>query len=100
MDLDQARRAAALCARASITVLQSNLPSGREIAEVVKLTGFVACTPEFHQQSAVIDAASQVLIETFGAAGRHARSAIGVTALPHGASVEVELIVALRIATS
>jgi enamine deaminase RidA (YjgF/YER057c/UK114 family) len=65
------------------------------ISRVVKVTGFVASTPDFTAQSAVIDGASTFLEEVFGDAGKHSRSAVGVAALPLGAPVEVELVVAL-----
>jgi enamine deaminase RidA (YjgF/YER057c/UK114 family) len=65
------------------------------IQRILKITGFVACPPEFTAQGAVIDGASEVLIDALGAAGRHARSAVGVAALPHGACVEVELVAAV-----
>jgi enamine deaminase RidA (YjgF/YER057c/UK114 family) len=60
---------------------------------VVKLTGFVNSAPGFTEQSAVINGASDLLVEVLGAErGAHARSAIGVAALPLGAAVEVEVI--------
>jgi enamine deaminase RidA (YjgF/YER057c/UK114 family) len=65
------------------------------IAQVVKLTGFVASTPEFTDHPKVINGASDLMVEAFGAAGRHARAAVGVAALPLGCSVEVEAIFAL-----
>jgi enamine deaminase RidA (YjgF/YER057c/UK114 family) len=61
------------------------------IQRLVRITGFVACVPEFAQQHVVIDGASRALVDVFGEAGRHVRSAIGVAALPHGAAVELEL---------
>ncbi|MEO6956867.1 MAG: RidA family protein [Antricoccus sp.] len=63
------------------------------IKRVIKVLGFVASDPSFTGQPAVINGASDVLIEIFGAAGRHARSAVGMTALPGGTPVEVEIIV-------
>lgn len=65
------------------------------IVHILKVTGFVASAPGFTAQSAVINGASAILGEIFGDAGRHARSAVGVVALPLGAPVEVELIVAV-----
>ncbi|WP_062381412.1 RidA family protein [Demequina pelophila] len=66
------------------------------IESVVKITGFVASAPGFTAQPAVLNGASSLLVEVFGEAGRHARSAVGVAALPLGAPVEVEITVALR----
>jgi enamine deaminase RidA (YjgF/YER057c/UK114 family) len=66
------------------------------LLRVVKLTGFVASAPGFFDQPKVVNGASELLADVLGEAGRHARSAVGVTALPLGAAVEVEGIVLLR----
>ena len=66
------------------------------VERVLSVIGFVACTPGFHQQAAVVDGASRLLAEVFGDAGRHTRSAIGVAALPRGGAVEIEVAVAIR----
>lgn len=63
------------------------------VARVVKVVGFVASAPGFTAQPAVLDGASELLGEVFGAAGAHARSAVGVAELPRCAPVEIELIV-------
>jgi enamine deaminase RidA (YjgF/YER057c/UK114 family) len=63
------------------------------VVKVVKVVGFVASSPDFTAQPAVVNGASELLRDVFGAAGVHARSAVGVAALPLGAPVEVELIV-------
>jgi enamine deaminase RidA (YjgF/YER057c/UK114 family) len=63
------------------------------IARIVKVTGFVASAPGFTGQAQVINGASEFLIEVFGDAGRHARSAVGMAVLPLDAPVEVEMIV-------
>lgn len=63
------------------------------ISRVVKVTGFVASAPGFTGQPQVINGASELLLEVFGDAGRHARSAVGTAVLPLDAPVEVELIV-------
>jgi enamine deaminase RidA (YjgF/YER057c/UK114 family) len=65
------------------------------VAQVVKVTGFVASAPDFTGQPAVLNGASELFGAVFGDAGRHARSAVGVAALPLDAPVEVELIVRL-----
>jgi enamine deaminase RidA (YjgF/YER057c/UK114 family) len=62
----------------------------------VKMLGFVACTESFIACPTVIDGASDLLVDVFGADGQHARSAVGVQALPLGFVVEVELIVQLQ----
>jgi enamine deaminase RidA (YjgF/YER057c/UK114 family) len=63
------------------------------VVRVVKVVGFVASAPGFTGQPSVINGASKLLVEVFGAAGQHARSAVGVAELPINAPVEVELIV-------
>jgi enamine deaminase RidA (YjgF/YER057c/UK114 family) len=63
------------------------------VIQVVKVVGFVASSPGFTAQPAVLNGASALLGEIFGAAGAHARSAVGVAELPMGAPVEIELIV-------
>jgi enamine deaminase RidA (YjgF/YER057c/UK114 family) len=80
----------ALAAAASVT---GGLAS---IRRIVKVTGFVASAPSFTQQAQVINGASELLIEVFGEAGRHARSAVGMAVLPLDAPVEVELIAEVR----
>ena len=66
------------------------------IVRVVRVVGYVASTPDFASQPAVMNAGSNLLTEIFGEDGRHVRSAVGVAALPLGAAVEVELVVAVR----
>ena len=66
------------------------------VARVVKLTGFVNSTPGFTDQPKVINGCSDLLVEVFGDAGRHARSAVSAPSLPLGVAVEVEAIIELR----
>jgi enamine deaminase RidA (YjgF/YER057c/UK114 family) len=76
----------ALSAAASVVGLDA-------ITGVVKVVGFVASAPGFTGQPKVLNGASDLLAEVFGAAGRHARSAVGVSELPMNTPVEVELVV-------
>ena len=62
------------------------------IARVVKLTGFVASTPDFTDQPEVINGCSDLMVEVFGDKGRHARAAVSAAALPRGVAVEIEAI--------
>lgn len=95
IDLATARDAASLCAEACVQALERELGGRGKLVRVLKMTGFVASAPGFTQQPKVIDAASEKLVELLGVAvGEHARSAVGVAELPHGAPVEVELVVA------
>jgi enamine deaminase RidA (YjgF/YER057c/UK114 family) len=66
------------------------------IKRIVKVTGFVASAPDFTGQPQVVNGASELLLEVFGDAGRHARSAVGTAVLPLNAPVEVELIAEVR----
>jgi len=66
------------------------------IKRIVKVTGFVASAPDFTGQPQVVNGASELLLEVFGDAGRHARSAVGTAVLPINAPVEVELIAEVR----
>ncbi len=94
--VEEGREAAAVCALNALAVLEAELGSLDRIERVLTVTGFVASAPDFHEQPAVIDGASKVLADVFGAAGRHTRSAIGVAALPRRGAVEIEVTVALR----
>jgi len=72
-------------------------PDGLDaIARIVKVVGFVASAPGFHAQPQVVNGASELLLDVFGEAGRHARSAVGMAELPLDTPVEVELIAELR----
>lgn len=94
--LDQARTAARDCGLNLLAQTRAALGSLAAVETIVKVTGFVACTPAFTQVPEVIDGASDLFIEIFGEAGRHARSAIGVQQLPKGFAVEIEMVVAVR----
>ncbi len=95
VSVEEGAEAAAVCALNALAVLEQALGTLDRIERVVTVTGFVASTPDFHQQPAVVDGASRVLADVFGAAGRHTRSAIGVAALPRGGAVEIEVTVAV-----
>lgn len=88
--------AARLCVLNCLSAVKGVGGSLDAIEQIVKLTGFVNSAPGFNRQPFVVNGASDLLGEIFGAAGRHARSAVGVNELPLDAAVEVELIVKLR----
>lgn len=90
-----ARELAREAALNSLSALRAHVGSLDEIAGIVSVTGFVASDPEFVRHPWVIDGASELFIEVFGDAGRHARAAVGVACLPDGAPVEIS-VVALR----
>ena len=94
--IDLGRDAARLCILNGLSVLKRDLNDLTRISRVIKMTGFVACVDGFHHQPKVIDAASNLLVDIFGEAGQHARSAVGVCQLPRGVPVEIELILGLQ----
>ena len=63
------------------------------VKRIVKITGFVACTPLFTDHASVMNGASNFFVEVFGEIGRHARSSVGMTSLPLNAVVEIEAII-------
>lgn len=93
VDPEVARKCAEQCALNALAAVASVVGDLDRVRRVVKVVGFVASTPEFTGQPAVLNGASELLGNIFGEAGRHARSAVGVASLPLGAPVEVELIV-------
>jgi enamine deaminase RidA (YjgF/YER057c/UK114 family) len=72
--------------------IQAALGDLNKVKRVVKLLGMVNCTEDFKDQPKVINGASDLLVEVFGDAGRHARSAVGMQSLPNGIPVEIEMI--------
>jgi enamine deaminase RidA (YjgF/YER057c/UK114 family) len=93
LGVEQGRLAARDCALNLLAQTRDALGSLGPVLQVVKVVGFVACTPEFSGVPAVVDGASALLVQLFGDRGRHARTAVGVAALPLGFAVEVEMVV-------
>ncbi|MCI7671598.1 RidA family protein [Schaalia hyovaginalis] len=91
---DEAKEAARVCALNALAAAAELAGGVDRLASVVKLTGFVASLPDFYGQAGVINGASELFGEVFGSS--HARSAVGVAALPLNVSVEVEVEFALR----
>ena len=92
---EQAKDLARTCALNALAAIEA-LVGLDSVVRIVKVVGFVASTPDFTGQPAVVNGASELLGEVFGDAGQHARSAVGVAALPLDAPVEVELVVEVR----
>lgn len=86
-------KAARLCGINVLAQLKVALGDLEKVRRVVKLTGFVNCTADFTEPHKVVNGCSDFLIDILGERGRHARSAIGVAALPLDATVEIEAIV-------
>ncbi len=91
--LEDGVAAARQCAVNVLAALKAELGELSRVRRVVKVTGFVASDPGFTDQPRVVNGASELFAEVFGEAGRHARAAVGVAALPLGVPVEVEAIV-------
>ncbi|MCV6575335.1 MAG: RidA family protein [Cohaesibacter sp.] len=85
--------AARLCAINLIAQMKAATKDLEKVARVVKLVGFVNSTADFGDQPAVINGASNLMVEVFGDKGRHARSAVSAAALPFGVAVEIEAII-------
>jgi enamine deaminase RidA (YjgF/YER057c/UK114 family) len=90
--VDEAAPYARQCAINALAIVRGELGSLDAVKRVVRVGGFVASAPGFHDQPAVVNGASQLLIDVFGEAGKHARAAVGVAELPRGVPVEVEFL--------
>jgi enamine deaminase RidA (YjgF/YER057c/UK114 family) len=88
----EASALARICALNALAAAAGAAGGLAKIRRIVKVTGFVASAPDFTAQAQVVNGASELLLEVFGEAGRHARSAVGMAVLPLDAPVEVELI--------
>ena len=94
--LQQGIEAARACMVNVLAQVEAAAGSLDRVARVVRLGGFIACTPEFTQHAAVMNGASDLAVAVFGDFGRHARSTIGVASLPLDAPCEVEGLFELR----
>lgn len=92
MAAEAGAEAARACGLALLAQANAALGSLDRVTRVVKLTGFVASTPEFTDQPEVINGCSDLMVEVFGDVGRHARAAVSAAALPRGVAVEIEAI--------
>lgn len=86
----EGQQAARLCALNLVAHVRVAAGGDLDRVRVVRLTGYVNSSPDFTQQPQVVNGASDAMVEIFGEAGRHARSAVGVASLPGGVAVEVE----------
>jgi len=96
LSLEDGRRAARMTALSILATLEAELGTLDRIERIIKVFGMVNAAPGFGQMPAVIDGCSDLLVEIFGEAGRHTRSAVGLAELPFGIAVEIELIARLR----
>jgi enamine deaminase RidA (YjgF/YER057c/UK114 family) len=93
IEVEAAKAAARICVINALSAVKGAIGDLDKIKQIVRVVGYVASVPEFTQQPAVVNGASELLLEIFGEAGRHARSAVGVAVLPLNAAVEIELTV-------
>jgi enamine deaminase RidA (YjgF/YER057c/UK114 family) len=97
ISLEQGVEAARLCALNILAQAKGTLGGDLDrILRCVRLGAFINCTPDFTQQPQVANGASNLMVELLGDAGRHARAAVGVNALPGGVAVEVDAVFEVR----
>jgi enamine deaminase RidA (YjgF/YER057c/UK114 family) len=94
--VDEGRLAARRCALTHLAVIRQALGTLDRVEHIVSVNGYVNAVTGFPDSPQVINGASDLLVEVFGEAGRHARAAIGVTALPRHAMVELQMVVSVR----
>jgi enamine deaminase RidA (YjgF/YER057c/UK114 family) len=93
LTIEQGYEAAQLTAINHLAVLKAELGDLNKVKRIVKVLGMVNCTEDFKDQPRVINGYSDLMVEIFGDKGKHARSAVGMYALPSNIAVEVEVIV-------
>jgi enamine deaminase RidA (YjgF/YER057c/UK114 family) len=93
VEIDEANKAARICTLNALAAIKGVVGDLNRIKQIVRVVGYVASVPTFTQQPAVVNGASELLLEIFGEGGKHARSAVGMAVLPLNASVEIELTV-------
>lgn len=93
ISIEDGQKAARLCGLNVLAHIQSAVGNLDNVIRIVRLGGFINCTPDFVDGPKVMNGASDLMVEVFGEKGRHSRSTIGVAALPANAAVEVEAMV-------
>ncbi len=91
LTLDDGRRAARMTALSILATLEAELGDLDRIRRIIKVFGMVNAAPGFERMPQVIDGCSDLLVDVFGEAGRHTRTAVGLAELPFGIAVEIEL---------
>lgn len=94
--IEEGYAAARACALTQLAVLKRDLGSLDRVAEVLTVNGYVNAAPGFPDSPAIVNGASDLLVEVFGEAGRHVRAAIGLNALPRNALVELQMTVRVK----
>jgi len=96
LTVEQAQEAARICALNCLAAVVSIAGDPDRIVRILRVTGYVNSAADFTDQPAVVNGASDFLVELFGEAGKHSRAAVGVYQLPMGIPVEVDLIAEVR----
>jgi len=96
MTVEEGYQAARQIGVAQLSVLKDHLGDLNKVKRVVKVLGMVKCTDEFTQQPNVVNGFSDLMVEVFGDRGKHARAAVGMSALPGGICAEIEMIVEIQ----
>lgn len=91
--IEEAGKAAKLCAINALAQLKASLGNLDRINKIIRVSGFVNSTPEFDEQPTIINSASDLLFNIFGEKGKHTRIAVGVASLPLESTVEIDMIV-------
>ena len=94
--IEEGYAAARACGLTQLAVLKQHLGSLDAVKQIVSVNGYVNAVPGFEDSPKVINGASDLFVELFGEAGRHVRAAIGVSALPHNALVELQMTVEIE----
>ncbi len=93
--IEEGKRLAEICILNALAALKNELGDLRKIKQFIKVTGFISSADDFTQQGAVLNGATELLINVFGDQGKHARSGVGTPVMPGGTPVEIECIVAV-----
>ena len=96
LDVETAKKCAERSGLNALAAVKSVIGDLDKVVRIVKVTGFIACRPDFTNHSAIVNGASELFGAVFGDAGKHARSSVGMSALPLGAPVEIEIVVEVR----
>ena len=96
LSLEEAQHAARMTGLSMLATLNAELGSLDRVERIIKVFGMVNVAPGFDRTPAVIDGCSDLLVQIFGDAGRHTRSAVGLAELPFGIAVEIEMSARLR----
>lgn len=95
VSIEEGSKLAEICVLNALATLKNELGDLAKIEQFIKITGFISSADDFTQQGAVLNGATQLLLDIFDEKGKHARSAVGTPVMPGGTPVEIEFIVAV-----